>query len=72
MTALGPHSAYILASYAISLAVVLGVIVWVLADQRRQKRALSDLEARGITRRSRGKAAREQAAADQTAGERTA
>lgn len=55
---LGPHSAFILASYAISVAVVAGAIAWILLDHRQQKRTLAELEARGVTRRSAEKGAR--------------
>ncbi len=50
--ALGPHWGFIVASYAIFAAVVLGLIVWVVSDHRAQKKALADLDARGIRRRS--------------------
>ena len=49
---LGPHAVFIIVSYAIAVAVILGLIGWVLVDYRAQLRALADLEARGITRRS--------------------
>ena len=49
---LGPHAAFIVAAYAAAAAVVLGMIVWVRADHAAQRRLLSDLEARGVTRRS--------------------
>ena len=49
---LGPHAAFILAAYAAALAVVLGLIGWVVADHAAQRRLLVDLEARGVTRRS--------------------
>lgn len=49
---LGPHATFIWASYGIVAAVVSALIVWLLADGRRQRRALSDLEARGVRRRS--------------------
>lgn len=49
---LGPHAAFIWASY-IAMAVVLCLLIgWLLVDGRRQRRALADLEARGIKRRS--------------------
>ena len=49
---LGPHAAFIWASYAL-FAVVLGALVgWLVFDGRRQKNALADLEARGVKRRS--------------------
>ena len=50
---LGPHAAFIIASYVMAALVVLGLIAWVLADYRAQQRVLADLEARGVTRRSR-------------------
>jgi heme exporter protein D len=49
---LGPHAAFIIASYAMATLVVLGLVAWVLADHAAQRRLLADLEARGVTRRS--------------------
>jgi heme exporter protein D len=49
---LGPHAAFIIAAYAAALAVVTGLISWVIADHAAQRRLLADLEARGVTRRS--------------------
>ena len=49
---LGPHAAFIVAAYAISVAVVAGLVVWVIADHRAQVRTLADLEASGVRRRS--------------------
>jgi heme exporter protein D len=49
---LGPHAAFIVAAYAVTVAVVGGLIVWVVLDFRAQKRVLGDLEAHGVTRRS--------------------
>jgi heme exporter protein D len=49
---LGPHASFIVASYAMAAVVVLGLIAWVLADFRAQRRVLADLEARGVRRRS--------------------
>ena len=49
---LGPHAAFIIAAYATALAVVVGLISWVIADHAAQRRLLADLEARGVTRRS--------------------
>ncbi|MEQ1716665.1 MAG: heme exporter protein CcmD [Hyphomicrobium sp.] len=49
---LGPHSAFILASYAGVAAVVAGLLGWLVYDGRRQHAALADLEARGVRRRS--------------------
>ena len=49
---LGPHAGFIVASYAIFFAVVVGLVVWVIRDGAAQRRALADLEARGVRRRS--------------------
>jgi heme exporter protein D len=49
---LGPHAGFILTAYIIAAAVVAGLVIWVIADHVAQKRALADLERRGITRRS--------------------
>jgi len=49
---LGPHAIFIIASYVMTGLVVLGLIAWVLADFRAQRRVLADLEARGMRRRS--------------------
>jgi heme exporter protein D len=50
--ALGPHAGFIVAAYLVTALVVLGLIVWVIADRRAQTRALADLDARGVRRRS--------------------
>ena len=49
---LGPHAAFIVAAYAATIAVVGGLVAWVVIDFRAQKRVLGDLEAHGVTRRS--------------------
>jgi heme exporter protein D len=54
---LGPHAGFIVAAYAIALAVVAGLIAWIVLDHRAQLRILEDLERAGVTRRS---AAREE------------
>jgi heme exporter protein D len=56
--ALGPHSAFIIAAYLITAVVLLGLIAWVIADWRAQARALADLDARGVRRRSEAARAR--------------
>ena len=52
MMALGPHAAFILAAYAVTVLVVIGLIAWVVLDHRTQARALADLDSRGVRRRS--------------------
>ncbi|MBV8755589.1 MAG: heme exporter protein CcmD [Hyphomicrobiales bacterium] len=54
---LGPHAGFIVAAYAIALAVVAGLVAWIVLDHRAQLRILADLERAGVTRRS---AAREE------------
>jgi heme exporter protein D len=50
---LGPHAAFIIASYAVVAIVMIGLVAWLIFDGRRQRRTLDDLEARGVRRRSR-------------------
>ncbi|MPZ38172.1 MAG: heme exporter protein CcmD [Rhizobiales bacterium] len=49
---LGPYAAFILGAYGIAALIVTAMVAWVMIDHRRQARALADLEARGVTRRS--------------------
>ena len=49
---LGPHAAFIVGAYAVAALIVAGLVLWVLVDQRRQRRILRDLELRGVSRRS--------------------
>jgi heme exporter protein D len=49
---LGPHEGFIVTAYIMAAAVVAGLVIWVILDHLAQKRALADLERRGITRRS--------------------
>lgn len=51
---LGPHAGFILASYAAVAAVIGGLVAWLVYDGVRQSRALQDLDARGVKRRSQG------------------
>ena len=51
---LGPHAGFILVSYGLFAAVLAGLVAWLVFDGRRQEQALSDLEARGVKRRSAG------------------
>ena len=46
------HLPFIVGSYASAFVVVAGLIGWVMLDFRAQRRALADLEMRGLTRRS--------------------
>jgi heme exporter protein D len=49
---LGPHAGFIVSAYAAAIAIVAGLIIWVVLDRRRLTRAVDELEAKGITRRS--------------------
>jgi heme exporter protein D len=49
---LGQHAGYIVAAYAVAAAVIGALIVWVVFDHLRLRRTLTDLDARGVTRRS--------------------
>jgi heme exporter protein D len=49
---LGPHANFIIAAYVIAALVIVGLIAWVLTDYDAQRRLIGDLEARGVTRRS--------------------
>jgi heme exporter protein D len=51
---LGPYATFIITSYLVVLVVVVLLIASIATDYRRQKRRLSDLEAKGLTRRSGG------------------
>lgn len=51
---LGPHAAFIWASYAIYALVLAGLIGWLVWDGRRINSRLAELESRGVARRSRG------------------
>ena len=57
---LGPHAAFIWASYAAFIAIVGGLIVWILFDGWRQAGALADAERRGLRRRSSSSRANQQ------------
>ena len=49
---LGQHASFIVGSYVIVAIVVVSLIAWVIADYRRQRATLRDLEASGVQRRS--------------------
>ena len=49
---LGPHAAFIVIAYTVVCAIVVLLVVWVVADHRRQLQTLRELEAGGVTRRS--------------------
>jgi heme exporter protein D len=58
MMHLGPHAAFIAIAYAAAVAIVAGLIAWVVLDRLQLTRMLDALEAQGLTRRS-GRASEE-------------
>ena len=51
---LGQHAAFIVMAYGAAMLILAALIAWVALDHRAQRRALGELEARGVTRRSTG------------------
>ncbi len=49
---LGPHAAFIWASYLVVVVVIGALIAWIVLDGRNQRRLLARLEAEGVRRRS--------------------
>ncbi len=49
------HFAFIAASYGVATLGLCGLALWLLLDYRAQQRALRELEARGVRRRSEGR-----------------
>lgn len=49
---LGPHAAYIWACFALAGAIIAALTAWLVIDGRRQQRLITELEARGVRRRS--------------------
>jgi heme exporter protein D len=52
MMHLGPHAAFIVIAYAAAVAIVAGLIAWIVLDRLQLTRMLDALEAQGLTRRS--------------------
>jgi heme exporter protein D len=49
---LGANAGFIIAAYGAAAVVVVLLVAWVAIDSRKQKRALAELEARGVKRRA--------------------
>ncbi len=49
---LPPHAEFIVGAYMMATTVVAALVIWVTADHAAQKRALAELERRGVSRRS--------------------
>jgi heme exporter protein D len=52
MIGLGPHAAFILAAYGATFAAVGALATFIVADDRRQRHLIAELERKGIRRRS--------------------
>ncbi len=52
MVDLGPHASFIVAAYGVTFVAVAALTLFIVADDRKQRRLLADLERRGIRRRS--------------------
>jgi heme exporter protein D len=50
------HALYVAAAYGVTAFALLGLIGWILLDQRRRRRDMARLEAAGLRRRSEGRA----------------
>ena len=52
MPDLGPHAVFIWAAYGVTFLAVAALVLVIVADDRRQRQILAELERQGITRRS--------------------
>jgi heme exporter protein D len=52
MPDLGPHAMFIVAAYGVTFLAVAALAGYIVADDRKQRRLLAELERRGIRRRS--------------------
>jgi heme exporter protein D len=46
------HTGFIIAAYAVAVAIVGGLSAWVMLDYRAQLRSLADLDRKGVSRRA--------------------
>ncbi|MCE7029697.1 heme exporter protein CcmD [Jiella avicenniae] len=53
------YFAFVASAYGISAFAIAGLFAWVFFDARTQRRALKELEARGIRRRSEARTSRD-------------
>jgi heme exporter protein D len=49
---LGPYAGFIVTAYAAALGIIAGLVAWITLDRRHLLRAIEEIEAQGITRRS--------------------
>jgi heme exporter protein D len=61
MPDLGQHAAFIIAASGVTFVAVAALAFFIVEDDRKQRRLLSDLELRGIRRRSAGALAKPKA-----------
>ena len=52
---LGPHAPFIVAAYSAAIVILAALIGWIALDYRAQSRILTELDKRGVKRRSRKK-----------------
>lgn len=52
MPDLGPHATFIFAAYAVTFVAIAALAVFIVEDDRRQRRLIDALERSGIRRRS--------------------
>jgi heme exporter protein D len=48
----GPYAVFIVTAYAAAAVIVAGLVIWIMLDRRRLVRAMADIEAQGVGRRS--------------------
>jgi heme exporter protein D len=49
---LGPYTGFIVTAYGAAIAIVAGLIAWIMLDHHRLRRVLADAETRAVRRRS--------------------
>ena len=49
---LGPHVGFIVTAYVAAIAIVAGLVAWIVFERRHLNRVLNEFEAHGIRRRS--------------------
>ena len=52
MLDLGPHATFIIAAYGVTFVAVAALALFIVENDRKQRRLLAELEQRGIRRRS--------------------
>ena len=52
MPDLGQHAAFIIAAYVVTFAAIAALALFIVDDDRKQRRQLAELDAKGIRRRS--------------------